>query len=37
MIMKTIAATKASKQFRELIDAVQREPVMVQRRTDQSV
>lgn len=29
MIMKTIAATKASKQFGELIDAVQREPVMV--------
>ena len=27
--MKTIPATKASKQFGELIDAVQREPVMV--------
>jgi len=29
MLMKTIPATKASKQFGELIDAVQREPVMV--------
>jgi prevent-host-death family protein len=29
MFMKTIPATKASKQFGELIDAVQREPVMV--------
>ncbi len=27
--MKTIPVTKASKQFGELIDAVQREPVMV--------
>jgi len=27
--MKTVAATKASKQFGELIDTVQREPVMV--------
>jgi len=30
MLMKTIPATKASKQFGELIDAVQREPVMVE-------
>jgi len=29
MNMKTIPATKASKQFGELIDVVQREPVMV--------
>jgi len=29
MLMKTIPATKASKQFGQLIDAVQREPVMV--------
>ncbi len=32
--MKTIAATKASKEFGRFLDTVQREPVMVTKKID---